>query len=144
MIIKTQNGVFITGTVSRDAIFMRAGDRETPITRFSVKYDTVDRKSLWFDVVSFFEVAKLAAFIKTGATVMISGRLQSKRDRIEEEEVVADSIIFQNQISDNPPITPRTEHRNPKDIRKDEDDAPVQQPRQGISEGLASDSDLPF
>ena len=82
MQIKNGDGEIICGVLPRDAEFQLVGAKDTPMCKFSVKYDEVQngavKEARWRNCIAWFEKANYAALFKKGDTVFVCGKVETR------------------------------------------------------------------
>ena len=78
MIIKAGNSVVLSGFVPKDAECKTVGQRNTPLTKFSVKYgekvvEGGEKEARWMNIVVWGDLANSASSICKGDMVLVAG-----------------------------------------------------------------------
>ena len=82
MQIKQGDHEVICGILPRDAEFQTVGAKETPLCKFSVKYDEAQngavKEAKWRNCIAWFDKANYCSLFKKGDTVFVCGKVESK------------------------------------------------------------------
>ena len=137
MYISKNGNMIAAGKVARDADMRRVGQKNTPLTQFTIKAgekpspDGGRPEAIWLTVKCWYDLAKLASGVQKGDHVLVTGKFQSKpyqdrnnRQQISNEIIAEWFSIMNTPVPEPPPPNAMYDEEEFAELPSDDGDTP--------------------